>query len=172
MKAKKSQILIVAIIVLIAIVSFIVWNSKTAHIPIEIKNNSYCGIYSNYPNPNCPYGRNITVSLEELCKVGYTKTVRNVTSKIRAEVLKRYNISAGYGRANELDHIVPLCLSGSNDIENLWVEPSNTKDFRLGYQTKDKIENLLHRKVCNGEITLEQAQYDIVYNWTRWIEKA
>lgn len=165
---KKSQILIVAIIVLVAIVSFIVWNSKTAPIPTEIKNNS-CGLYSNNPNPNCPYGSNITVSLEELCKTGYTKTVRNVTAKVRAEVLQEYNVSAGYGRTYELDHIIPLELGGSNDIENLWVEPSNTNNFKLGYQEKDKVENLLHKKVCNDEITLEKAQYDIVYNWIKWL---
>lgn len=124
-----------------------------------------------YPNFECSSGANITVSLDVMCKKGYTATVRNVSEKTRKEVLKKYNVSDGYGRTYELDHIVPLCMGGSNDAENLWLEPSTKGGFVYGYQKKDGVERLLCNKVCNGTITLEEAQYQIVYNWTGWVKK-
>lgn len=67
-----------------------------------------------------------------------------------------------YGSAIEIDHIVALELGGSNDIANLFPEHAQT---RPGYHTKDRLENRLHRMVCDGRIALAAAQRAIASDW-------
>jgi hypothetical protein len=62
----------------------------------------------------------------------------------------------------ELDHIVPLELGGCADcLTNLWMEPLTSP----GAHEKDRVENYLHREVCNDRIPLEQAQKMISQDW-------
>jgi hypothetical protein len=41
----------------------------------------------------------------------------------RDEVLKRYDLSPGTHPDYEIDHLIPLCLGGSDDPCNLWPQP-------------------------------------------------
>jgi hypothetical protein len=60
----------------------------------------------------------------------------------------------------EYDHFVPLELGGAtNDRRNLWPEPGASPN------PKDKVEDYLHRQVCNGKMSLSRAQRLIVQNW-------
>jgi hypothetical protein len=64
----------------------------------------------------------------------------------------------------ELDHLISLELGGCTDcVANLWPEPYN---IPMGAREKDKVENYLHKEVCNGEITLTEAQQEIATDWT------
>lgn len=64
----------------------------------------------------------------------------------------------------ELDHLISLELGGCTDcVSNLWPEPYN---IPMGARQKDKVENYLHKAVCNGEITLTEAQLEIATDWT------
>jgi len=71
----------------------------------------------------------------------------------------------------ELDHEVALEIGGDPaSILNLWPEPWESKADRLakqgtGAESKDAVENRLHREVCTGKITLKQAQSEIRKNW-------
>ena len=57
----------------------------------------------------------------------------------------------------ELDHLVPLCLGGSNAAANLWPQPSPD------YHVKDELEFALCSYVCQGKVPLAQAE--IADNW-------
>ena len=101
-----------------------------------------------------------------ICIVGYTDSVRppsSETNKIKEMQLAAYgfpDIKSDY----ELDHLISLELGGCADcVSNLWPEPYN---ITLGARQKDKIENYLHKAVCNGEMTLAEAQYPIATDWT------
>jgi Metal binding domain of Ada len=94
------------------------------------------------------------VTAAEVCKPGWASEHREVPEPMREEVYREYGTSMG-----ELDHLIPLELGGSNDIENLWVQP--WKEAR----EKDALENWLHERVCNGETTLGGAQKCIATNW-------
>jgi hypothetical protein len=60
----------------------------------------------------------------------------------------------------EYDHFVPLELGGAtNDPRNLWPEPGASPN------PKDAVEDELKRAVCEGRMTLAQAQHAIVSNW-------
>lgn len=68
--------------------------------------------------------------------------------------------SSSSPRKYEVDHLISLELGGSNSIKNLWLEPGFPNP-------KDKLENRLHAMVCDGEISLTQAQHDIATNWVQ-----
>ena len=38
----------------------------------------------------------------------------------------------------------------------------------VGAKTKDRIENALHRAVCDGELTLQEGQRIIVTDWFKY----
>lgn len=64
----------------------------------------------------------------------------------------------------EVDHLISLELGGSNSIKNLWPEPGFPNP-------KDKLENRLHAMVCNGQLSLLQAQRAIGGNWVHYYQQ-
>ena len=92
-----------------------------------------------------------------------TGTVRNVPDSEKHQVEVEYGMAPKtYGRTIEIDRIVSLELGGSNDIANLYPEPGSGP---ASYHVKDKLENKLHKLVCDGSMTLHEAQLGIARNW-------
>ena len=59
--------------------------------------------------------------------------------------------------------MIPLELGGHpTDPNNLWPEPYN---IAHGARDKDKVENLLHDRVCSGQMALADALSLIASNW-------
>lgn len=100
-----------------------------------------------------------------ICVSGYTGTVRpstSVTGKIKIAALDAYAFP-GPASDYELDHLISLELGGCPDcVSNLWPEPYN---IPMGAREKDKVENYLHKMVCSGLMTLEEAQKEIATDW-------
>ncbi len=66
----------------------------------------------------------------------------------------------------EEDHLISLELGGNpTDPANLWPEPYTASIPDGGAKNKDAVENYLHKRVCAGQITLAQAQFEIAYDW-------
>jgi hypothetical protein len=68
----------------------------------------------------------------------------------------------------EEDHFIPLEVGGNpKDPKNLWPEPYNTtvSGKTMGARQKDKVEDLLKKQVCDGTITLKEAQDQIAGDW-------
>jgi hypothetical protein len=102
------------------------------------------------------------VTKEQVCVSGYAGSVRNVPQSEKNKVFAEYGIGKHLPGDYEVDHLVSLELGGSNDISNLWPEAAAPKP---GFHEKDKVENYLHSQVCNGKITLKEAQIEIATNW-------
>jgi hypothetical protein len=126
------------------------------------------GLYSR-PNPSCTPGalnpavRQATID-RTICVEGWAATVRppeNITEPEKAASMAAYGDTGSLGDY-EYDHFVPLELGGAtNDPRNLWPEPGASPN------PKDTVENELRQKVCDGQITLAEAQHEIVANWVR-----
>jgi hypothetical protein len=115
-----------------------------------------------YPDPALTPGAIVQgVTATQVCKPGYATSVRSVSSSEKAEVYRRYGIPNVTGR-DEVDHFISLEIGGSNDVANLWPEPYAPAP---GAHEKDKVENYLHAQVCNGAMTLLQAQQAIRNDW-------
>jgi len=157
-------IIVILIIAIVLIVGYDQITNKTVK-------TSFCLSVSGLPDANCTPGAIDTAVTQNniqstICVSGYTSTVRpstSYTNKLKAQQIIDY----GYADTNmsnyEEDHLISLELGGSpTDTKNLWPEPYNIPN---GARVKDRLENLLHKMVCNGTITLATAQQEIATNW-------
>lgn len=113
----------------------------------------------------CTPGAVLSTDTSVVCKVGYTKTVRDVSLSTKKQVFAEYGIPYSQHSKYEVDHLISLELGGSNDISNLWPENSKITDGSL---TKDKFENYLHKQVCAGGMTIQEAQIEIATDWSQY----
>ncbi len=126
------------------------------------------GLHSE-PDPACtPGALNPAVTQatidQTICLSGWTEIVRpseRVTEPEKLASLVAYGDS-GSASHYEYDHLVSLELGGAvNDARNLWPEPGASPN------PKDAVEDELRQKVCDGQMTLAEAQHEIVTNWVR-----
>lgn len=115
------------------------------------------------PDPVLTPGAVFPVTAAEICRSGYAKSIRHVDGKTKARVYRAYGIRHHQSGAYEIDHLISLELGGSNDIRNLWPESFETQPWNA--HAKDKLENRLHGLVCDGTISLSEAQAAIAGDW-------
>lgn len=109
---------------------------------------------------------NPSVTKTMVCqKGGYTNKqgVRNVPGSVKRAVFAEYHIDPKSDKF-EVDHLISLELGGVNDIKNLWPQSYTSTPYNA--HLKDALEDRLHAKVCRGEITIQEAQHQIVGDWT------
>ena len=102
-----------------------------------------------------------------VCVPHYTDSIRPLTSytnKLKVKQIKELHLQ-GLPKSYELDHYIPLSLGGSpTNPDNLWPQVwSGPK----GARSKDKLETLLHRKLCNNKITLAEGQECFINGWLK-----
>jgi hypothetical protein len=88
-------------------------------------------------------------------KVPYCE--RDVTSDTKWTIIEDYDRNLGYdirgtGRNNfKIDHLIPLCMGGGNDIGNLWPQHKSI------YELTDPLEPVLCGKMAEGKMTQVEA---------------
>jgi hypothetical protein len=122
------------------------------------------------PDPKCTPGAiNPSVTQNNIkntiCVHDYTKTIRppvSYTTPLKIKLMRSYGFTDS--RSNyELDHLIPLAVGGHpTDVKNLFPEPGYGQ---YNFHIKDRFENYLHRAVCNGSISLSEAQKQIANDW-------
>jgi hypothetical protein len=119
------------------------------------------------PDPSLtPGAADPRATAELVCRRGYTRDARHVTAGQKRQVFREYGVAPS-GRY-EVDHLISLELGGANDTANLWPEPYCSLPRRAtcyGAREKDVVETRLHREVCAGRMTLDQAQNIIRRDW-------
>ncbi len=129
-------------------------------------------ISSALPDPRCTPGA-IDVSISQgnlattICSYGFIESLRpsfSLSEPAKYSLMKSYGYGGFRLHNYELDHLVPLELGGASTFQNLWPE---LNDYPApGYlNSKDEVENSLHRAVCDGQISLQEAQDAIASNW-------
>jgi hypothetical protein len=117
------------------------------------------------PDSRCSPGAYYTgLAKAVICSPSFrTASVDDVSQAINVKVQAAYGLlPRNYGKAIEIDHIVPLVLGGSNAIANLFPQK---RDAHPGYEAKDRLELRLHQLVCNGSMNLRSAQKQIASDW-------
>ena len=88
---------------------------------------------------------------------------------IKKDQLKLYGYTDGAVKHYQMDHLIPLSLGGHpTDLKNIWPQVLITK---WSARRKDYLEEILHEKVCKGEISLKEAQEQVRTNWIAAYEK-
>jgi hypothetical protein len=90
-----------------------------------------------------------------ICRHGWTSTNRppvSYTNALKVKQMRQYGETGSMSDYQE-DHLISLEMGGSpTDPRNLWPEPYP----RAGQM--DQIENQLNSEICDGQLTLAQAQ--------------
>jgi hypothetical protein len=123
------------------------------------------------PNPDITPGATFKVTKAKVCTPGYAASVRRVTSATKTAVFQAYGLTGNHTDycqnddklGCEVDDLISLELGGSNDIKNLWPEPYGGTTWNA--HVKDKLENKLHALVCDGTLSLKDAQQEIASDW-------
>lgn len=126
------------------------------------------------PNPNLTPGaidpRVTQYNLREtVCRPGgYTKSVRppvSYTEPLKRRLIAEYGYSDRRMYDYELDHLIPLSVGGAaSDPRNLWPEAHHVVGG-WGSYAKDRLELRIHDMLCQGQISLTQAQQAFAGNW-------
>jgi hypothetical protein len=112
-----------------------------------------------------------------ICKSGWATSARPPSSYTSALKLVQI-VEYGYVDRNpshyQEDHLVPLELGGAaRDVRNLWPEPNEitlADGTAIGSREKDDLEDALHDAVCNGSMTLDEAQRAFASDWiAAWV---
>lgn len=107
------------------------------------------------PGVLCTSGRNQRYAE----KINYCD--RNVSSRTKAEVFRLYD-QIGYRTRTmkrqdfKIDHYIPLCAGGSNDIKNLW--PQHVSVYRI----TDGLEQTVCEKMAAGRLSQKRGVAFIV----------
>ena len=110
-----------------------------------------------------------------ICVPGYSARVRpppSVTDVIKRTEMRAYAVNAPLSQV-ELDHLVPLGVGGlpvalNGDGSTASVQPNLWPEMRDGVNgaaAKDRLEDALHRLVCQNRVPLTVAQQAIASDW-------
>jgi hypothetical protein len=93
-----------------------------------------------------------------ICRSGFTRTIRpphEYTDDLKRKQLREYGFGGAPSQYQE-DHLISLELGGHpTDPRNLWPES------RPRAEEVDGTENDLNRRICDGSLSLRDAQREI-----------
>lgn len=138
---------------------------------------------SELPDANLTPGVTRDVTKETLC-TSSTKLFRHTSAQTKAQAYLKYGLApkhaaecTGVGHScYEVDHLIPLEIGGADVEDNLWpqeyeVVPADPSWQKNGAHKKDSLENRLHKEICAGAITMQEAQTCISTNWVECYDK-
>jgi hypothetical protein len=108
------------------------------------------------PDPKLTPGDVFDVTIRDIRTPGYSRKVGAVPRSLRHGAYRKYGITSPNPGDYQLDHLIPLCLGGSNSIRNLWPQSYRTSPWNA------HVKDVLERRTCNlvgaGKVDLKTAQ--------------
>jgi len=121
------------------------------------------------PDRRLTPGATRPVSIGDVCSMRHEEVVHDVSGSLRQQVFREYGIVNPRPEDYEVDYLIAPGLGGTEDIRNLWPEPSTSSTWNA--HRKDALEERLHQLVCDGELDLGTAQKAIATDWITAYEK-
>jgi hypothetical protein len=111
------------------------------------------------------------ISQDQICATKWGTDERHVTDTMKGKVFANYGYTGNYdprcvpsgNRHCEIDHLISRELGGADDVANLWPQAYGSQPWNA--DLKDKLENRLHKEMCAGNVTLQEAQDMLVKDW-------
>ena len=114
------------------------------------------------PNNFHTPGKADKVDVKQLCAAG-DASGKPVADWQKNEALTRYGVRPETF-SGDLEHLVPVALGGTNDPDNLY--PFHAQgEYTL--EAKQRLAAKLRELVCDGKISLKQAQDVFKKDWTK-----
>lgn len=88
-----------------------------------------------------------------------------IPASVEQQVLQKYGIANSRAKDYQLDYLIPPSLGGTADVQNLWPQPNSNSGWNA--HAKDELENRLRQLVCDGRVSLPEAQHDLSGDWTQ-----
>jgi hypothetical protein len=112
---------------------------------------------------------------ESICKVTHFTWTEghappaSFLENLAQEQIKQYGYADTTVKHYQMDHLIPLSLGGHpTDAKNIWPQLLLAK---WSARRKDYLEEILHDKVCKGELGLKEAQDLFRTNWIEAYKK-
>jgi hypothetical protein len=118
------------------------------------------------PNPNLTGGSVRIDGHDVTATCGHSKEHRAPMSHARRdELLTHYGLPSGTHPDYQIDHLIPLCLCGGDDLSNLWPQPRRSIEPKWNAEAKDRLERLMCDMVCAGQLDIAAAQGAFAKDW-------
>jgi hypothetical protein len=122
-----------------------------------------------FPNRALTPGAARSVEQKDVCAADDNDPAWLIPTSVQRDVLREYGIPGSRAKDYQLDYLIPPSLGGTPDIQNVWPEPYSS--LRWNARVKDELENRLRQLVCEGRVSLPEAQRDISSDWTEAYKK-
>ena len=107
-----------------------------------------------------------SLNAEYLCSHS-AKERRNVPLARKKLVYEQYGVEYPQPKGSyETDHFIPLSLGGTNSEDNLWPQSEGEEEF-VGFREKDRLEFFTYKKMCSGDLTLDEARRLLWDDWAK-----
>ena len=114
------------------------------------------------PDPILTPGHVSDLPMEVVMNPGYAAANRRVPGWIRVKVFSRYGIGRKEWSFYDIDHLVPLSLGGTNELNNLWPHAWTSL---FNPRKKAKLEGRLRLMVKRKRLQLKEAQQLLMTDW-------
>jgi hypothetical protein len=115
------------------------------------------------PNKSFTPGAVRSVEAKDICSAGDNDPAWLISASVEHEALQEYGIASSRAKEYQLDYLIPPGLGGTADIHNVWPEPKGEAEWNA--RAKDQLEDRLRELVCQGKISLPQAQHELATDW-------
>jgi len=115
------------------------------------------------PNNMYTPGKADKVDVKQLCAATFESSVKPMADWQKSEALTRYGVRPETFNG-DLEHLVPVSLGGTNDPDNLY--PFHPQG-EYTVEAKQHLAAKLHELVCDGKMSLKQAQDVFKKDWTK-----
>jgi hypothetical protein len=122
-----------------------------------------------FPNRALTPGAARSVEQKDVCAAADNDPAWLIPASVQQVVLREYGITGSQAKDYQLDYLIPPALGGTPDIQNVWPEPYSSPGWNA--HVKDELENRLRQLVCEGKISLPEAQREISGDWTKAYKK-
>jgi hypothetical protein len=135
-----------------------------------------------YPKPSLTRGKAETLNRSDLIgawpcppkvrrpSCSYSQAHREVPTTVKKRVYAEYGVDPRHHVRGEVDHFVPLCAGGSNDLTNLWFQPEtnlwNSRNY--GYHEKDDLEVWICHEIKSGALDPREAFDRLTTDWVKF----
>ena len=133
---------------------------KLSLLSLVLVNVSLAGVLGRFPkNPNLTETPGVLCSTPTATRypehIAYCD--RDVDSYTKKAIIQKYDDLFGYSITSmnrgdfKIDHLIPLCAGGANDVKNLWPQHKSV------YAITDPIEPVLCEKMSQGKLKQADA---------------